>query len=218
MDVADIHTALADVLKAIANPHRLHLLELLTQTERNVDTLTHLTGLKLSTVSAHLQALKRAGLTTTRRDGTTIYYRITSDDIAELYTVALRVAQTHSPALATTLAQFHARHPTIPTLTLDELAALPEPPYLIDVRPTEEYNAGHYPGAISIPYTELPNRLDDIPTNTTIVLYCRGETCDLAKEAAATLRSRGATALTLTQGVMEWRARTDIHLTQTTHT
>lgn len=198
--------AIAATGKALSNGKRLELLDLLAQSERSVELLAKAAGLGLTTASAHLQVLKQAGLVTTRRDGTRIYYRLAGDDVAALYRQLLQVARAHQPA---------ATQARIAYLGPDDTSELSREALLqrvrsgtatvIDVRPVEEYNAGHIPGAVSIPLEELEARLSELPPTAPIVAYCRGANCVLAHDAVRLLSRRGRPAARLAEGMLEWR-------------
>ncbi|MCW1804484.1 MULTISPECIES: ArsR/SmtB family transcription factor [Brachybacterium] len=207
---ADVFTAFAEVLKAVSNPRRLELLELMAQGEHSVDALARMSGQGVTTTSAGLQSLRRAGLVATRREGAYIYYRLAGDDVAELYTAAKRVALERYPRMRRSLDEFRGLLDTeVPemapsTVTADML--------VIDVRPRCEYDAGHFPGALSMPIDEFDRSSREIPEDAIVVLYCRGELCRLAREAAGALRARGIDARVLDEGVVEWRATKEVAL------
>lgn len=197
------YDALADTAKALTNPSRLRLLELLAQRERSVEVLARLAGRAVSTTSANLQVLRRAGLVTTRRQGTTIVYALAGDDVAGLVVALKRIAHRYSPVL------HHHASPDTATDTGEpthETATPYRSGIMLDVRPIEEYAAGHYPGAMSIPLEELPERIAEVPVDRAVTVYCRGEFCTLAREAATLLRGHGLDAVAMDEGVLEWRA------------
>jgi len=210
---ADVFDAFAEVMKALANGRRLELLELMAQGEHSVYELAKLTGMGVTTTSAHLQSLKRAGLVQTRRQRTTIFYQLAGDDVAGLYTAAKRVALAHSPQLRNTV-QAYMGEPEAEGPTIDPSAVTGEM-LVVDVRPAEEYQAAHFPAAISIPLAELAERYTEIPVDARVVLYCRGEFCRLAREAAVWLREVGVNATAMDEGIVEWRATQDIVLDAT---
>ncbi|GAA0513902.1 ArsR family transcriptional regulator [Saccharopolyspora subtropica] len=196
----------ARVGKALSSGKRLELLDLLAQGERTVEALACAAGLGLTTASAHLQTLKRANLVATRREGTKVYYRLAGTDVAALYALVRTVASAHLPdveaARAAYLGPDDAEH-----VSREELLRRAQRGEVIvlDVRPREEYEAGHIPGAVSIPVEELADRLDDIPADQEVVAYCRGAYCVLAHDAVRLLTSHGRTARRLVDGMLEWR-------------
>jgi rhodanese-related sulfurtransferase/DNA-binding transcriptional ArsR family regulator len=197
----------ARVAKALGNPKRLELVDLLAQGERSVEALTRASGMNLTTVSAHLQALRRARLVATRRDGTRIFYRLAGGDVAGLYLQLRRVAETHSPELPGAAEAFLGPDDT-EQIGRDELwrRARDGSVTVIDVRPAEEYAGGHLPGAVSVPLDELADRLDELPADTEVVAYCRGPYCVLSHDAVRLLRDHGRLARRLADGVLEWHA------------
>jgi rhodanese-related sulfurtransferase/DNA-binding transcriptional ArsR family regulator len=198
--------ALARTGKALASGKRLELLDLLAQSERSVDALARAARLNLTTASAHLQTLKQAGLVTTRRDGVRIYYRLAGADVAALYAQLQQAARRHLAEVDAARAAYLGPEDT-EQLTRDELLARIKTgsATVIDVRPAEEYTAGHIPGAISVPLDELETRLAELPDGTEIVAYCRGTNCVLAHDAARLLTVRGRRAARLVDGMLEWR-------------
>ncbi len=193
--------------KALTSGSRLKLLQLLTQGERSVQDLAAAASLNLTTASAHLQALRSAGLVTSRREGTRVVYRTTGDDVALLLTVLSRVAEAHRPEVR---AEYAASLPAddLTLLSRAELLAASEAGRVVvlDVRPTDEYDAGHLPGAISIPLPELADRLAEIPADTEVVAYCRGRNCVLSHDAVRLLRAEGYRADLAEEGIAEWIA------------
>jgi rhodanese-related sulfurtransferase/DNA-binding HxlR family transcriptional regulator len=205
----DAKTALfeqfARVGKALASGKRLELLDLLAQGERTVEALARVAELGLTTASAHLQTLKQANLVTTRREGTKVYYRLTGTDVAGLYALVRTVASEHLPDVEAARIAYLGQDTE--QVTRDELVrrARSGDVVVLDVRPREEYDAGHIPGAISIPVEELADRLAEIPIAQEIVAYCRGAYCVLAHEAVRLLTARGREARRLADGMLEWR-------------
>lgn len=204
-----VFDALAGVVKAVANGRRLELVELLAQGEHSVEALARMAGMGMTTASAHLQTLKAAGLVSTRRQRTTVFYRLAGDDVAELFLAAKRVGLTRSPALRESVATYLGDASNAPTI---DPAAVTENMAVLDVRPREEFTAGHFPGALSVPLDELEERFDEVPSDRQVVVYCRGEFCRMARQAAARLRERGVDARAMDEGVMEWRVSKEVGL------
>ena len=198
--------AIAATGKALSSGKRLELLDLLAQGERSVDSLAEAARLGVSTASAHLQALKRAGLVATRRDGTRVFYRLSGRDVAALYEQLLLVARAHQPAAEQARISYLGPDDT-DQLSREELLERVRTgtATVIDVRPTEEYEAGHIPRAVSIPLDELEARLSEIPVGAEIVAYCRGANCVLAHDAVRMLTRRGLRAKRLSDGMLEWQ-------------
>ena len=195
----------ARVGKALSSGKRLELLDLLAQGERTVDALARASELGLTTASAHLQTLKSANLVTTRREGTKVYYRLTGADVAELFAFARTVASAHLPDVQAATSAYLG--PGTERVTRAELLDRIRTGQVtvVDVRPKEEYAAGHIPTAVSIPLDELAGQLANLPEDQEIVAYCRGAYCVLAHEAVRLLNSRGRTAARLDDGMLEWR-------------
>jgi rhodanese-related sulfurtransferase/DNA-binding transcriptional ArsR family regulator len=198
----------ARVGKALGSGKRLELLDLLAQGERTVEALARVAGLGLTTASAHLQTLKQAGLVATRRDGTRIHYRLAGPDIADLYARLRDVA-------AGRLADVDAARRAYlgPGSDVDAVVDRAEllrraragDVVVLDVRPAEEYAAGHIPGAVSIPVDQLAARIADLPEAVEVVAYCRGRFCVFAHDAVRLLTAHGRTARRLEDGMLEWR-------------
>ncbi|MFF9138160.1 ArsR/SmtB family transcription factor [Streptomyces albogriseolus] len=203
---ARLYDAFAASGKALASGKRLELLDLLAQGERTVDALAKAAGLNLTTASAHLQTLKQAGFVATRREGVRIHYRLAGDDVARLFALLRKVAEAHQAAVPAARDAYLGED-TAAELGLEELRARAASGSVVvlDVRPVEEYEAGHIPGALSIPVDELAERIDELPEDLEIVAYCRGEYCVLAHDAVRLLNDLGRRAIRLTDGMLEWR-------------
>lgn len=198
----------AVVAQALANGHRVELIELVAQGERSVEELARLAGLTVTNASQHLQLLRRAGLVVARRSGKQVLCRLADRDVVDLL-MALRRTAERGVAEINTIVQsyFHVRDSLEP-VSHEELAARLRDGVvtLIDVRPGEEFAAGHIPGAVNIPLDELPRRLGELPADRTVIAYCRGPYCVFAFEAVAALRARGYDAHRLADGYPEWWA------------
>ena len=197
---------LARVGKALASGKRLELLDLLAQGERDVASLAAAADLGVTTASAHLQTLRQANLVTTRRDGTRIRYRLAGRDVAGLYALLRDVAQSHLPDVEAARLAYLGDDGGKP-VTRDQLQQIAKTSTItvLDVRPAEEYAAGHIPGAVSIPLDELADRLAELPDDGQIIAYCRGAYCVLAHDAVRLLAAHGRTANRLADGMLEWR-------------
>ena len=195
----------ARVGKALGSGKRLELLDLLAQGERTVDSLARASELGLTTASAHLQTLKAANLVATRREGTKVHYRLAGPDVAELFTLVRSVASTHLPDVEAAVSAYLG--PDTELVSRSELLERVNSGHVtvVDVRPREEYAAGHIPAAVSIPLDELADRLADLPRDQDIVAYCRGAYCVLAHEAVRLLTDHGRSAARLADGMLEWR-------------
>lgn len=206
---------LAAIAKAVGSGRRLELVELLAQGEHSVEVLSRTTGMGVTLVSAHLQTLKRAGVAAARREGRTVYYRLTGSDVAELFVALKRVGLAHSPGLRSAVETYRAAGTLdVHTETIHPSAVTSEMT-VVDVRPTPEYGAGHFPGAVSIPLAELEHRYVELDPSRPVVVYCRGEFCRMARDAAQWLTGRGYAAAAMGEGVIEWRADGTMHLDAT---
>jgi rhodanese-related sulfurtransferase/DNA-binding HxlR family transcriptional regulator len=212
MSRQDIRHALfeqfAALAQALGHGHRLELLELLAQSERSVEVLAKLTGATVGNISQHLHKLKRAGLVTTRRKGKFVYYRLTDEYIVTLLTALRRTAERNLAQVSALASSFFRERDGLKPVSSEELMRMMREGTVtvIDVRPAEEFAAGHLAGAINVPLKELEQRLKELPMDRDIVAYCRGPYCVLAYEAVALMRARGLRALRLEPGYPEWRA------------
>lgn len=206
---SDLFEQYARVGKALAAPKRLELLDLLAQGERSVDALAQTAGMGLSTVSMHLQVLRQAGLVRTRREGTTVHYRLAGDDVAGLYASVRDVAVAHLADADRARAAYLAGDATaeVEDVSREELLrrARSGEVVIVDVRPRHEYAAGHIPGAVSVPLEDVEKGLVELPDDVEVVAYCRGAYCVLAYEAVRVLNRHGRPARRLREGMLEWR-------------
>ena len=205
MSTADLYDAVARVGQALSSGTRLKMLELLAQGERPVVELAGVAGLNVTTASAHLQALRHAGLVSSRRDGRRILYRLSGPDVAALVAHVCVVAEAHRPDVR---AELDTALPTDDIRLMDraELLAASDAGQVVvlDVRPGDEYAAGHLPGAISIPLDELAARISEIPADVEVVAYCRGRYCVLSHRAVRLLTEQGYDARLAADGMLEW--------------
>lgn len=203
-----LHTQFARIGHAVSSPKRLELLDLLAQGEKTVEQLAEQTATAVKSTSAHLRALRQARLVETRRDGTYVWYRL-ADEAVAAFLLALQALGRHRYAEVREVAESYLeRRDTLEPIPPAELRRRLDAGdvTLIDVRPEDEFAAGHIPGALSVPVTELANRLRELPKRTEIVAYCRGPYCVMAFEAVRRLRGRGRVARRLEDGFPEWRA------------
>lgn len=202
---AELFDGFAQVGKALGSPKRLELLDLLAQGERSVEVLAERAGLGLTTASNHLQILRQSGLVATRKEGTKVFYRLSGADVAALWAQLRDVAAAHLAEVDRARSSYLGDD-DVAEVTRDELLRLLEAGdvTVIDVRPGEEYAAGHLPGAISLPIDQLANRLAELPADATIVAYCRGAYCVMAHDAVRALTAEGLQAVRLSDGMLEW--------------
>lgn len=204
----DLFTQFAIVGQALSNANRLELLEFLAQGERSVDELATVSGLNVANTSQHLQKLRQAGLIMSRKDGLKVFYRVSGDDAIKVLDAIRTVAEHHVADVDKLVNTFLTVKDDLEPIPRDELLSRVQDDLVtvIDVRPPEEYAAGHVPGAVNIPLSELEKHLDEFDPKQEIVAYCRGPHCVLAFDAVAKLRDQGLTARRLQDGYPEWKA------------
>jgi len=197
----------ARIGKALASPRRIELLDLLAQGEHSVEVLASETDMSVTLTSSHLQALRQARLVETRRDGARIFYRLAGDDVFELLTALRAVAHDRLAEVDRVVRSYFGASDELEPIGRDELVrrARTGDVVLLDLRPRAEYEAGHIPGAVSIPLEDLEEQLALLPPGAEIVAYCRGPYCVLAPRGIALLRRHGYRVRRLEDGVGEWR-------------
>lgn len=197
----------ARVAEGLAHGHRLALLELLAQGERDVESLAGVTGLSVASVSQHLQRLKRAGLVVARRAGRRQIYRLSSPRVSALVTSLQRIAEECVADVEKLVDEaLRARDNEPPVTALELVKMVREGTVtLVDVRPAQEYAAGHLPGAVNMPLDSLRRRSGELPRQHPLVVYCRGPYCVLALDALEYLHQKGFKVRRLEESVAEWR-------------
>lgn len=196
---------LASIGKALSDPSRLLLLDLLTQGKRTVNELAETSGLSVANTSQHLQTLHGAGLIERSKKGLNVHYRTAGDDVVEFYRQFQRLGENHSAEMQQVIDQFFGEKESLEQVNLDELMDRLKTGdiTLLDVRPREEYEEGHLQEAISVPLEELEDQLDKIPDDQEIVAYCRGRFCVLSVEAVEILQEHGYEAVRLQEGIQD---------------
>jgi rhodanese-related sulfurtransferase len=207
MEQPDIYEQLARIGKVVMHPKRVQLLELLCQGERTVEALAAATGLKFTTASAHLQVMRHARLVVTRREGLYVYYRTAGEEVCRFVAALGDLARARLAEVDQILRDIGAGERSTERVSRAELLrrAQAGEVVVVDVRPSEEFQAGHIPGALSLPLEHLELHLDQLDPAIEVVAYCRGPLCLLAPQAVAVLRSRGHRARCLEDGMPEWR-------------
>lgn len=197
----------AAVTKALSSGRRAEIVDLLAQGERSVEEIAVEIDQSVANTSHHLRALARAGLVTTRRDGTRIHYSLASDRVGELWSAVRDVAEQHAAGLERLVAAYLGDREGIDVIDRTELAARLRDGTVVvlDVRPEREFAAGHIAGARSVPLTELRRQLKALPKDAEVVAYCRGPYCIYADDAVRELNRRGFTARRLQDGFPEWK-------------
>jgi len=198
--------AFASVGKALGNGRRAEIVDVLAQGERSVDEIATEIGQSVANTSHHLHHLADAGLLQSRRDGQRIIYRLTSDRVAELWAALRDIAVTHVAEVEVLADAYLGDRDEIEQVTATELAdrLARGRVVVLDVRPTDEYLAGHIAGARSIPMAELTTATDKLPKSREVIAYCRGPYCLYADDAVRLLRQRGYKARRLDTGYPEW--------------
>ncbi len=203
----DLFSQFARVAKAMSNGYRLELLEFLAQGERSVDALAQVSGMTVANTSQHLQQLRQAGLVANRKEGQKVYYFLSGMDVAALLGSLRQVAERHLADVDRLVDDYLKVKDSLEPVPADQLLQRVRDGLVtvLDVRPPEEYVAGHLPGAINIPVKELEKRLKELDPKLEVVAYCRGPHCVLAFDAVAKLRKKGINARRLDGGLPEWR-------------
>lgn len=204
-----IYEQFARVGKAVAAPKRLELLDLLCQAPRTVEALAGEAAISTANASQHLQILRSARLVEAEKKGLHVEYRLADEKVCRFFQALRGLAESRLAEVEQVTRAYFGQRGAMETLEADELLRRVRKGEvtLLDVRPPEEFRAGHIPGALSIPLPELKRRLADLPKSRHIVAYCRGPYCVLAVEAVELLRKKGFRAHRIEQGVADWRAR-----------
>jgi len=203
----DLFTQFARIGKAMSNGNRLELLEFIAQGERSVEDLAKVAGLTVANTSQHLQQMRQAGLIVCRKEGLKVYYRVSDDDVLQLFSALRQVAERHLSEVNELVETYLTTKDDLEPLARTELLERVRDGLVtvLDVRPPEEYAAGHVPGALNIPLAELEEHLEELDQDQEVIAYCRGPHCILAFDAVARLRERGFSARRLQDGFPEWK-------------
>jgi rhodanese-related sulfurtransferase len=204
-----LYEQFARVGKAVASPKRLELLDLLGQGPRTVEVLADQTEQSVANVSQHLQVLRGARLVEASKDGLYVTYRLADEQVASFFYSLRKLAESRIEEVRQVTRAFLEERDALEPIDGDALVERVQSGAVtvLDVRPVEEFAAGHIPGAVSVPLGELKRRLDSLPKYREVVAYCRGPYCVFAIEAVELLRANGFKALRMEEGVAEWRAR-----------
>ena len=195
--------------QALASGRRIELVDVLANGERTVEAVAGEVGLSVANTSQHLQILRQAGLVTTRREGTSIHYRLAAPEVFELWRTLRTLAGARLAEVERLATAYLGARDELEPVSREELVRRlrdGEDLVVLDVRPAAEHAAGHLPGAVSIPVGELRRRLAELPADREVVAYCRGPYCAFAHEAVAVLRQAGFAARRLEDGLPEWQA------------
>ena len=202
-----LYDGFAEVAKALASGRRAEIVDVLSQGERSVEDIADEIGQTVANTSHHLRAMARAGLLTTRRDGTRIFYAVASERVAELWAAIRDVAGEHVAGFERLAAAYTGERDGVDVVDRAELAARLNRGQVVvlDVRPEAEYLAGHIAGARSVPIAELRRQLRALPKDAEVVAYCRGPYCVYADDAVKELNRKGFRARRLVDGFPEWK-------------
>jgi rhodanese-related sulfurtransferase/predicted transcriptional regulator len=206
---AELFDEFARVAKALSSGRRAEILDVLANGERSVESLAEELDLSVANVSQHLQILRRASLVASRREGTFIYYRLAAPEVLTFWRSLQEIAGKRLAQVERLARAYLGERDELEPVTKEELARRlrrKDGPFVLDVRPPEEYEAAHIPGAVSIPVAELRRRLREIPKRREIVAYCRGAYCAFAPEAVRYLNQKGYRARVLDEGLADWEA------------
>jgi rhodanese-related sulfurtransferase/predicted transcriptional regulator len=204
-----MYDQLARVGRALGSGPRLEIVDLLGQSPRTVEALAGQVGQSVANTSRHLQVLRRARLVEAERDGVHVRYRLADPDVGGLFRALRRIAEARLLEIDRIARDFRAGRDGLEPVDREHLVARMRrgEVTILDVRPVEEYEAGHIPGALSLPLADLERRLAELPRDRDVVAYCRGPYCVMALDAVALLRRRGFAADPLDEGVPDWSAR-----------
>jgi len=203
-----LYAQFARIGHAVSAPKRIELLDLLSQGEKTVEQLAEQSDTPVKNTSAHLRALRQARLVETRRAGAHVHYRLADDDVFHFLRDLQALARGRLAEVEQVATLYIDGRDELEPVTLAELRRRIRAGdvTVIDVRPEEEYRAGHIPGALSVPVAQLKRRLAEIPKKREVVAYCRGPYCVYSVEAVAVLRKHGYRARRADQGLPDWRA------------
>jgi rhodanese-related sulfurtransferase len=204
-----VYEQLSRIGKAVSAPKRLELLDLLGQGPRTVESLAGQAAISVANASRHLQVLRAARLVTADKQGLYVEYRLADEEVGRFFVGLRQLATSRLAEIDRVTREFMERRGGLEAVRGDELIRRVRSGEvtILDVRPAEEYRAGHIPGALSIPLADLRPRLQELPKDREVIAYCRGPYCVMAVDAVTLLRRQGYTAHRLEQGVADWRAR-----------
>jgi rhodanese-related sulfurtransferase/predicted transcriptional regulator len=204
-----MYNGLSKLLKALSNPYRLEIIEMLSQGEKSVEGIVQTTNLSIANASQHLQVLKNNNIVKSRKDGRYVYYSLINDDFLSLYQHVIKYAVTEIAELEKIMNRQREDHKSLNAVSIDELENMIENKnvLLLDVRPSIEYEFGHITGAVSVPMNELMEKLKSITKDKEIIAYCRGPFCVLADEAVKLLSEQGYNVRRLDEGYPEWKIK-----------
>jgi rhodanese-related sulfurtransferase/DNA-binding transcriptional ArsR family regulator len=203
-----VYAELAKITKAMSNPHRLEIIELLAQGEFSVEQIANGTNLSVANASQHLQVLKSSQLVDITRQGNFIHYRLANGNVFKAWRALRELGVERIASIEKLITDFRTAKQSLESVTIDQLLEKikEQNVTIIDVRPEAEFNSGHIPNALSIPIEQLAKRLKELPKRSEIIAYCRGPFCVYADEAIAILVKNGYKAKRLEEGFPDWQA------------
>jgi rhodanese-related sulfurtransferase/predicted transcriptional regulator len=203
------YSILATMIKAMANPHRLEIVDLLGQGEKTVEEIANETNMSIANTSQHLQVLKGANLVEIRREGNFINYKLAHEEIYRSWQMLRELGLKHIADMERLVKDFREKRSSLEALGIDELLTKMKSKNVVvlDVRPKTEYENGHIPGAVNIPIDELATQLKKLPKNKEYVAYCRGPFCVFADDAVQILVQKGYKAKRLEEGYPDWKLK-----------
>lgn len=199
-----LYKELARLGKGLASDKRLEILDLLTQSSKSVEVIAKETGMSIANTSRHLQVLKESRLVKTTKDGNRVIYSLGSEKISKLIRLLISVGEDELSEMKS-IEQLADNAEGVKTISLEQAFEKQSDSLLLDVRPVDEYEAGHADGAINIPLNELEENIDKLPKHQTIIIYCRGRLCGKSNQATRDLNERGFNAFSLNSSYQEWR-------------
>jgi rhodanese-related sulfurtransferase/DNA-binding transcriptional ArsR family regulator len=204
-----MYDGLAKLLKALSNPFRLEIIEMLSQGEKSVEAIVQITNLNFANASQHLQVLKNNNIVKSRKEKQYVYYSLVNDEFLALYQHVVKYAVTEIAELEKIMNRQRTDNQSGNAVSLEELENMINNNHvlLMDVRPSIEFEFGHITGAISLPMNELMTKLKTLPTDKEIIAYCRGPFCVLADEAVKILSEQGYNIRRLDEGYPEWKMK-----------
>jgi rhodanese-related sulfurtransferase len=204
-----MYDGLSKLLKAIGNPYRLEIIEMLSQGEKSVEGIVQATGMSIANASQHLQVMKNISIVKTRKEGHYVYYSLINDELLLLNQHIIKYAVKEIAELEKILNRQREDNKSLNAVSLEELETMIENKnvLLMDVRPSIEYEFGHITGAVSVPVNELMVKLKTISKEKEIIAYCRGPFCVLADEAVKILSEQGYKVRRLDEGYPEWKIK-----------
>lgn len=204
-----MYDGLSKLLKALSNPARLEIIEMLSQGEKSVEGIVQTTNLSIANASQHLQVLKNNNIVKSRKEGHYVFYSLISDDFLSVYQHVVKYAVKEIAELEKILNRQREDNKALNAVSIDDLESMirNENVLLLDVRPSVEFEFGHITGALSVPMNELMEQLKNIKKDKDIIAYCRGPFCVLADEAVKILSEQGYNVRRLDEGYPEWKMK-----------